>query len=353
MSIGRSNPYASVDRKFTRLRQPPFVPQYLPKQTERGFPKVLAQILHFPPAHAWIFTLFWTDIALLADVLTGPDVWLGPAYLFVICVAAWGTGCWGAHAVGLGCLLLTFFINGQKLYPNGSAELGWNLAARIFALSLVVALICALKRGYVREWWLARTDSLSGALNRQAFFELGSGLAADHRNWRLLIYADLDGLKQVNDQLGHAVGDSFIRDYAESVNRAIRRGDLFARMGGDEFIIFMPVRNLESARSVAGRLHSVMNSIKRDERIVPRCSVGALFVPPGSVPLDELVRRADELMYVAKLRGACLEVGLEPSVTQYAGDASVGLVRRRQSQHTASARPGERRGAEARRVLTP
>lgn len=335
------------------FRQPRLVQRLLPRQTVRGLPKPIVQVLDFPPAVAWIFTLFWADIALLADVLTGPDVWFGPAYLFVICVAAWGTGWWGAHATGLGCMLLTFFINGQSLYPNGTAELGWNLAVRIAALSLVVTLIGALKRGYVREWWLARTDSLSGALNRQAFFDLGTRLANDRRNWRLLIYADLDGLKQVNDQLGHAVGDSFIRDYAGSVKRAIRRDDLFARMGGDEFVIFMSVRNLESARSVADRLHNVMNTTNRGERIVPRCSVGALIVPPGSLPLDDLVRRADKLMYVAKLRGACLEVALEPSVAEHDGDARARSVRRLQSQHTRSPRSGERRVTVARRILTP
>jgi hypothetical protein len=69
-------------------------------------------------------------------------------------------------------MVLTFAINGSNLYPYTGASSAWNLALRFVAISLIIAVIAGVRRAYVREWWLARTDILTGALNRQAFFEL-------------------------------------------------------------------------------------------------------------------------------------------------------------------------------------
>jgi diguanylate cyclase (GGDEF)-like protein len=205
-------------------------------------------------------------------------------------------------------MVLTWAINGMSLYPYGAAHLTSNFLTRFMAISLVVALIAGVRRTYVREWWLARTDALTGALNRQAFFELAT-TATDCRSWRLLMYADLDGLKQLNDGKGHQTGDSALKAFAAAVRTTIRTGDVFARVGGDEFLIFMAVKDEAAGRTVATRLHSRMNSISISASEQVRCSVGALVVCPGERSLDDLVRSADDLMYKAKLRGASLELG--------------------------------------------
>src|SRR5690606_15394588 len=112
----------------------------------------------------------------------------------------------------------------------------------------------------LREWWLARTDALTGALNRQAFFDLGTALAGQ-ACWRLLLYADLDGLKTLNDERGHAAGDASLATYARAGRRIVRRSALFARGGGDEFLLFIAVKAERAARSVAARLHREMNGV--------------------------------------------------------------------------------------------
>ena len=223
-------------------------------------PRFLAALARMRRAQAWVLVLACMDLAALGDLATGPDLWFGPVYLVVICLAAWSLG-WGAgQAAGVACMALTFAINGISLYPYGSAALPANFAMRFAAASLVVAVIAAMRRAYLREWYLARTDALTVAFNRQAFFELGAGLCAG-RGWRLLVYADLDGLKAINDNRGHAAGDACLRLYASGVRKTIRRDDLFARVGGDEFVLFMTVRDEAAARLVAGRLHRRMNGI--------------------------------------------------------------------------------------------
>jgi diguanylate cyclase (GGDEF)-like protein len=272
-------------------------------------PRIFDRLLGLPPEHAWIVVLLCLDLAALADLATGRVLWLGPVYLLVICLAAWTLGWRAGQAIGLGCMALTFALNGITLYPYGAAEFGWNLAARFVAISTVIVVIAGARRAYVREWWLARTDVLTGALNRQAFFELGEALSAG-TCWRVLLYADLDGLKALNDGCGHAAGDASLTAYAHAVRRNIRRTDLFARVGGDEFLVFVAVKDEPSARAVGARLHREMNRAETAPGEGLRCSVGGLLVPPGAFAIDDLVRQADELMYQAKLRGACLELAV-------------------------------------------
>ncbi|MXO88760.1 GGDEF domain-containing protein [Alteraurantiacibacter aestuarii] len=249
------------------------------------------------------------DLALLADVITGANVWFGPVYLFVMCGATWLLGLTRGYAVAVCCMLLTFWINGFELYPYGSAALSWDLGLRFVALSMLIIVIAAVRGAFLREWWLARIEPLTGALNRQAFFEFAESLCSS-RQWRLLIYADLDGLKAVNDRHGHAAGDKRLKDFSSLVRKSIRRGDVFARMGGDEFVIFMPVKSEDAARGLARRLDTTLN----DRRTGPEgnflCSLGALLVPPGSASLELLVGEADHLMYEAKVKGSCMQVGM-------------------------------------------
>ena len=271
-------------------------------------PRLFDRLVRLRPAQAWVVVLLCTDAAALLDRVSGTDLWFGPAYLLVMCVAAWSLGWRAGQVTGIGCMALTFAINGVSLYPYGAAAFAWNLGMRFCAVSLVIAVVAGVRRSYVREWWLARSDALTGALNRQAFFELASS-GIDQHGWRLLVYADLDGLKEINDVKGHSAGDKCLRAFGAVVSKMIRRDDIFARMGGDEFVIFMNVGNEAAAMKVASRLHKCMNEIAVDGETL-ECSVGGLIVPPGEASLDELVLGADNLMYEAKLRGASLQTGV-------------------------------------------
>jgi diguanylate cyclase (GGDEF)-like protein len=280
----------------------------------RAVPRIFDRVVRFRPAQAWLLILLCVDLVAVIDLVTGPDLWAGPVYLIVMCIAAWSLG-WGAGQVtGIACMGLTFAINGPELYPYGAADLAWNLGMRFGALSIVIAAVAGMRRAYVREWWLARTDILTGALNRQAFFEFAQS-AIEDQGWRMLAFADLDGLKKINDLRGHAAGDACLRAYGSAVRMIIRHDDLFARVGGDEFVIFMRVRDEAAATAAATRLHAAMNRIPADSGTL-RCSVGGLTVPPGHASMDDLVRSADSLMYEAKQRGAGLQLDIASDVGQ-------------------------------------
>lgn len=253
----------------------------------------------------------WIAIALaifgLADVVTGDGPWFGPIYLLIIGFAAWTLGWREATAVSFVCIGISFAANGLALYPYGDAAVVWNLLLRLATVALVIAVLSRARHIFAREWKLARTDPLTGAFNRQAFFELASQWHHSP-HWNLLAYADLDGLKHINDTLGHAFGDQVLQSFADAITRIIRKEDIFARLGGDEFIICMTVKDEKAAQLVAGRLHLAMNTVNTGLPAILRCSTGVLVLPPGLRSIDRDVKVADGLMYESKEQGAVLVV---------------------------------------------
>lgn len=272
----------------------------------------LAQTLAWPlrlsRTQAWKLVVVGTCVVGIADFATGPEIWFGPAYLIVIGIAAWCLGWKEAVAVGLTNLAVTLAANGFQLYPYAGIASAWNIAMRVVAVVMVIGMLHTARAMYAREWRLSRTDPLTGALNRKAFYEMTSG-RTHSRSWTLLVYADLDGFKKLNDTLGHAVGDECLMSFVREVTRVIRNDDLLARLGGDEFAIYLDVKDAAAARSVAVRLHAAMNAVELASGGEVKCSVGALTLEPGPRSIDREIRSADELMYEAKCRGSSLVVG--------------------------------------------
>ncbi|HKT85539.1 MAG TPA: GGDEF domain-containing protein [Novosphingobium sp.] len=234
-----------------------------------------------------------------AEVHASHDIWFGPAYLAVIALAAWSISSRVAIATGLVVLSVKLASGDLPFYADGSQQALPNIALRVVAIAIVVGFIGMARKSCEREWRSARTDPLTGALNRQAFFEIVE-TGQCHGGWSAIIYADLDGLKKVNDKAGHGQGDRSLRAFAETVRETIRAGDVFARMGGDEFVIFMKLKNEQAGAAVAGRLHKALNYAASDDGVRLTCSLGVLLLPDGCKAIDGELRAADQLMYEAK-----------------------------------------------------
>jgi diguanylate cyclase (GGDEF)-like protein/PAS domain S-box-containing protein len=153
---------------------------------------------------------------------------------------------------------------------------------------------------------LSLRDVLTGLYNRRGFLELvGHELKAGQRKRRhgALFYADLDGMKLINDQLGHAVGDQALSSTAELLQRVFRASDIIARLGGDEFAIFAPdcdEDGVTSSRERLGRAVAELNeSRSRPYRL--SISVGAaVWNPERPIDLASLIEAADASMYEQK-----------------------------------------------------
>jgi diguanylate cyclase (GGDEF)-like protein len=157
---------------------------------------------------------------------------------------------------------------------------------------------------------LASTDPLTGLFNRRLLFiRLEQELARMRRTGGdlCLAYLDIDHFKKINDTFGHLAGDMVLRQLAEIMNTLLRKSDVLARMGGEEFLIMLPDTGQEGGRLIADRLRlKVQNSTFEFEgvQIPVTISLGVLHINPAiSDPPDELVRRADEALYFSKHSG--------------------------------------------------
>lgn len=151
---------------------------------------------------------------------------------------------------------------------------------------------------------MALTDQLTGLGNRRSLIEAGVGLielAARHDEPVSILYADLDGLKLVNDEFGHCDGDELIRDAGAVLRGTARSSDVVARIGGDEFAVLLYGTTAEEA--VALRQRVLVAIAARNEAVPDRppmsLSMGTAVAEPGE-SIEDLVKRADTQMYETK-----------------------------------------------------
>jgi diguanylate cyclase (GGDEF)-like protein len=187
---------------------------------------------------------------------------------------------------------------------------GSALVVALFAFPLATIYFSAAMS--VRSEHQANHDDLTGLVNRKMLARRGKefltrAAAAGTKAGFLLV--DLDratGLKQVNDTLGHAVGDRLLQVVAHRLSHSVRPGDVVARLGGDEFAVLLPsVREPGVAREVASRLRAALAEPVRLEAITfeIRASIGIAVYPDDAASFEQLMQRADVAMYVAKERG--------------------------------------------------
>lgn len=154
---------------------------------------------------------------------------------------------------------------------------------------------------------MANNDALTGLANRRVFDDrIDAMLEGARRHNRPISLAsmDLDHFKQVNDNFGHAEGDRVLQLVAETMKKTVRRCDLLARMGGDEFLLVLPDTPLKAAQALTERLS---RAIQRLQIKIPDggqlgISIGVVQYLPG-MGREELMVKADEVLYQAKSRG--------------------------------------------------
>lgn len=152
---------------------------------------------------------------------------------------------------------------------------------------------------------LALVDELTGLQNRRAFTlfaEQELARARRHGSTPVLVFADLDRLKQINDEHGHAAGDAAIRLVASALRSIFRETDIVARWSGDEFVALMVDGSGEAALLIAGRLEAaIATHTPYDLPYVVSASVGASPLDPA-LPLRDAMERADAELYAQKKR---------------------------------------------------
>ena len=155
----------------------------------------------------------------------------------------------------------------------------------------------------------AERDPLTGLYNRRLLIEhINRSILLSKRNPCKfgLLYFDLDGFKLINDSLGHAVGDLLLVSVAEHISKFIRESDIFARMGGDEFVLYFDgIEDSAELASLAGRIMDIFapGFYIRDQLLRVTTSIGITVYPDNGTTAERLICNADSALYNAKNAG--------------------------------------------------
>ncbi|MEG4231835.1 diguanylate cyclase [Microcoleus sp. Pol11C3] len=157
---------------------------------------------------------------------------------------------------------------------------------------------------------LSVTDELTGLYNRRGFFLLADQqlkIARRTHTSYFILFADLDGLKKINDTFGHEMGDRVIVDAAQILKQTFRDADIVARLGGDEFAVFIPTFSGDLYNFYIRLQENIERFNQKSERAYISISLG---VQSGDLnnefSLEQLVAKADKLMYEHKRTKRCL-----------------------------------------------
>lgn len=269
-------------------------------------PAGLGPLTHLAVVALAILTILGLAVG---DVLTGTEASFTLLYLAPIAFATWFVGLRTGIALSLVAAVASTAADlvVRQGVPSPGALLAWNLVVQLGVYLALVLLLAGFRARLEVEQQLARTDPLTEVANRRAFIEAAElELERARRSARplTLAYLDCDGFKRINDQLGHAEGDALLVAVAQTLRGSTRAVDAVARLGGDEFGLLLPETDGPTAQALLGRLRTALQAVMDQNGWPVGFSTGAAtyLEPAGSV--DEMMARADELMYEAKRTAA-------------------------------------------------
>ena len=161
----------------------------------------------------------------------------------------------------------------------------------------------------------AQFDALTGLYNRATLYEkLGAELAFAQRDGIMVavLYMDLNGFKKINDTYGHDAGDLILREAGQRIRKAVRRSDIVARIGGDEFVVVLvEIEAKEDAERIGSLLRSSLSRPVQAGSQTFACgtSLGIAFFPQDGNTVEALLKQADQRMYTEKAATRCIPSG--------------------------------------------
>ncbi len=209
---------------------------------------------------------------------------------------------------GLGFVLISYYHHQTPFFPT--LAVAFHLLI-INAFSLYTAMRIGLlqRKDYLQHKAmekLAVTDPLTGIANRRKFKETLDQLFSEAKRYNTdfsLVIFDIDNFKEINDRGGHLLGDRTLVMVA-GIASAVKRGsDLLVRLGGDEFAILMPSTGGPESNNLAKRLATAIASTGESFQFSLTCSFGVSSSRTGDIGPEELVKRADQQLYLSKESG--------------------------------------------------
>ncbi|MEJ2368158.1 MAG: diguanylate cyclase [Acidobacteriota bacterium] len=241
------------------------------------------------------------------DFQLGYEFNLGVLYLIPLAVTTWVSGRTNGTAVAVLSVLANTLANNLAGRPHSHLFFYfWDAFVRLVFFIVVTYILSGLKKTLDHEKDLARTDFLTGAVNRRQFFSLVQAELERGRRYNRpfsLVYLDIDDFKDINDRFGHAEGDRVLQRLVTILREHLRTPDVVARLGGDEFGLILPETGEEEAETVIRKIRERLTRQLEEEGFPVTLSMGMVTCTENCPSLEDALRQADHLMYSEKQKG--------------------------------------------------
>lgn len=202
--------------------------------------------------------------------------------------------------------------NGQPFWVDATIIPLFDVEGRIYQMLSILFDITDRKEMEEQLHHMAYHDPLTNLPNRRMMvkhfreMEAKSNRTGDQV---AVLYIDGDNFKEINDLHGHEIGDEFIHQFARALERSIRKHDVAARIGGDEFLILLPgISAINSRNQIENIISRIQQTLKdgwviNGRQFSPTCSIGSALYPEDGREFEELIQKADHALYEAKKKG--------------------------------------------------
>lgn len=251
----------------------------------------------------------WLDIGAVSIVLLNDPYPIPPSLLaFVLIVLGngmrYGLGMFRESLIA--CLAAGSLIIGARVFMHSQVITVGLVYFGLFCTIILLytySLMARMERSRTELENLSKFDALTGLYNRRAFTDLSQVMfqRLQRNQYRLvMLFADLDGFKSVNDRWGHSTGDRMLKEFADIVRESIRGIDIAARFGGDEFVVLLDDTRLQDAEIVASRIQARVRQWAQRNGSDVSVSFGIGEAPTHGRTLATLLEQVDKAMYQSK-----------------------------------------------------
>jgi diguanylate cyclase (GGDEF)-like protein len=194
----------------------------------------------------------------------------------------------------------------DKIHVYHTTVSYFNMSMEAVFFFLVTYLICMLKEAIGINEELSRIDTLTGAMNRSAFYDIaGREISRLERYMHpfTVAYVDIDNFKVINYRCGHKAGDQLLCAMADTIRQNLRKVDSVSRFGGDEFTILLPETGAEAAQVVLSRIRNVLlNTMEKNEWPVT-FTFGTVTFLKAPASVEAMMKKVGGVMYSGKDSG--------------------------------------------------
>ena len=252
----------------------------------------------------WWLSLLFSLVIVTVAFITSRFVYLEPFLVLPIVLASW----YGSNRAGMFLALISSVVLAvSREWLNASnfslESVIYDGVSHLIAYSVLAILITNFRSVHRAEVLAADTDNLTGLHNPRSFYvELTNELLRSKRFKRIfsLAYIDVDNFKNINDSLGHSIGDELLVEVAKCLKSSLRATDTVSRLGGDEFVCLLPETGDTSVKNLFSKVKKLLSERMLSHSWPVSFSVGVVTFETLPADAKQAISIADDLMYSVK-----------------------------------------------------